>query len=488
MFSKGLWGYLPANILQGLIGFATLMVFTRVLSPDDYGRYALTFGISSLAQTLFFTWIEAAMARFYPADSRTDREAPELYGTLYRLFALVAVVFAIACVLGLWLWPVSGDAGQSLKMAMGLGLGCVIFRSLIKLVQEQRRSEGRVGAASILDMIQTAGGFGLGVLCATAGLGGASPVVGGGLIALICLPFVVREDWGRALKGRFSVEKAKAYAHYGFPVSASLILTLALYTADRFLIAWFLNDAEAGAYHAGFSLASRILDVLFIWFGAAGCPAMVHALEHGGITELKDNARHQIRTMAFILFPAVGGLIMVAPALGALLIGEGLRADALSVTPLISLGALFSGLNTYYFLQAFTLARKTRLLVVAMLVPAVSNIALNLLLIPLMGLMGAAVASALSFALGLMASWLLGLKTLALPVPALDLGKTLLSVALMMAAVALVPALNLPLFDLIAKGTTGVIVYAGLAWMLDLNDIREPTLKIINRLRAKVFA
>jgi O-antigen/teichoic acid export membrane protein len=488
MFSKGLWGYLPANILQGLIGFATLMVFTRILSPDDYGRYALTFGISSLAQTLCFTWIEAAMARFYPAESRTDREAPELYGTVYRLFAVVTVVFAIACALGLWLWPVTGDAGQSLKMAMGLGLGCVVFRSLIKLVQEQRRSEGRVGAASILDIVQTAGGFGLGVLCATAGLGGASPVVGGGLIALICLPFVAREDWGRALKGRFNVEKAKAYAHYGFPVSASLILTLALYTADRFLIAYFLNDAEAGAYHAGFSLASRILDVLFIWFGAAGCPAMVHALEHGGVAELKENARHQIRTMAFILFPAVGGLIMVAPALGTLLIGEGLRADALSVTPLISLGALFSGLNTYYFLQAFTLARKTRLLVVAMAVPAVSNIALNLLLIPLMGLMGAAVASCLSFALGLLASWLLGLKTLALPVPVLDLGKTLLSVAVMMAAVALVPTLNMPIVDLILKGTTGVLVYAALAWLFDLNDIREPALKIVNRLRAKVFA
>ncbi|HTN41595.1 MAG TPA: lipopolysaccharide biosynthesis protein [Asticcacaulis sp.] len=488
MFSKGLWGYLPANILQGLIGFATLMVFTRVLSPDDYGRYALTFGISSLAQTIFFTWIEAAMARFYPAESRTDREAPELYGTLYRLFAIVAVVFALVCALGLWLWPVSGEAGQSLKMAMGLGLGCVIFRSLIKLVQEQRRSEGRVGAASMLDMLQTAGGFGLGVLCATVGLGGASPVVGGGLIALICLPFVVREDWGRALKGRFSVEKARAYAHYGFPVSASLILTLALYTADRFLIAYFLNDAEAGAYHAGFSLASRILDVLFIWFGAAGGPAMVHALEHGGIAELKENARHQIRTMAFVLFPAVGGLIMVAPALGTLLIGEGLRADALMVTPLISLGALLSGLNTYYFLQAFTLARKTRLLVVAMAVPAVSNIALNLLLIPLMGLMGAAVASALSFALGLVASWLLGLKTLALPVPVLDLGKTLLSVTVMMAAVALVSSTHLPVVDLITKGTTGILIYALLAWLFNLNDIREPALKIVNRLRAKVFA
>ncbi|MCR6660713.1 MAG: lipopolysaccharide biosynthesis protein [Asticcacaulis sp.] len=488
MFSKGLWGYLPANILQGLIGFATLMVFTRLLSPEDYGRYALTFGISSLAQTLCFTWIEAAMARFYPAESRSNPEAPELYGTVYRLFAVVTIVFALACALGLWLWPVSGDADQSLKMAMGLGLGCVVFRSLIKLVQEQRRSEGRVGAASMLDMIQTAGGFGLGILCATAGLGGASPVVGGGLIALMCLPFVAREDWGRALKGRFSAERARGYAHYGFPVSASLILTLALYTVDRFLIAHFLNEAEAGAYHAGFSLASRILDVLFIWFGAAGGPAMVHALEHGGITELKANARHQIRTMAFVLFPAVGGLIMVAPALGTLLIGEGLRADALSVTPLISLGALFSGLGTYYFLQAFTLARKTRLLVVAMAVPAVSNIVLNLTLIPLMGLMGAALASCLSFTLGLIAAWGLGLKTLALPVPVLDLGKTLASVAIMMAAVALVPDTGLAIIDLVLKGLAGVVVYGALAWALNLNDIREPALKVIGRLRAKVFA
>ena len=484
MFLRGLWGYLPANILQGLIGFATLMVFTRVLSPEDYGRYALAFGISSLAQTVFFTWIEAAMARFYPSESRTDTTAPELYGTVYRLFAMVAVVFALVCALGLWLWPLHGP----LKMAMGLSLGCVIFRSLIKLVQEQRRSEGRVGAASLLDMIQTAGGFGLGVLCATLGLGGASPIVGGGLIALMCLPFVAREDWGRALKGRFNPEKARTYAHYGFPVSASLILTLALYTVDRFLIAYFLNDAEAGAYHAGFSLASRILDVLFIWFGAAGGPAMVHALEHDGVDGLKKVACLQLRTMAFVLFPAVGGLIMVAPALGTLLIGEGLRQQALLVTPLISLGALFSGLNTYYFLQAFTLAKRTRLLIVAMAIPAVSNVVLNILLIPVMGLMGAALASCISFGLGLIGSWLLGLRTLALPVSVTDLAKTLLAVALMMGVVALLPAFDLPIVDLVIRGTTGVLVYGVLAIALNLNNIRSPVQKIFNRLRDKVFA
>lgn len=481
MFYKGLWGYLPANILQGLVGFATLWAFTRVLSPDDYGRYALVFGVSSLAQTMFFTWIEAAMARFYPVEGREDSLAPRLYGTLYRLFGLVMAGFGLLCAVGLWLWPADGP----LKMAMGFGLGCAVFRSLYKLVQEQRKSEGRVGQASIMDMAQTGGGFVLGLGCALAGLGGASPVVGGALMAALALPFAAREDWGRAMKGRFDAGRARVYLHYGVPVSASLILSLALYTVDRFLIAHYLNEAEAGAYHAGFSLASRILDVLFIWFGAAGAPAMVNALEHGGPDDLKKAARQQLTTMAFVLFPAVGGLIMVAPQLGTLLIGEGLRHDALSVTPLITIGALLSGLNTYYFLQAFTLARKTRLLVAAMAVPAVSNIALNLALIPVMGLMGAALASALSFGLGLISSWLLGLKTLALPVDVADLLKIGGSVAIMVAALWLLPPTGVTLVDLVIRALAGVVVYGAFAWVLDLNGVRGPARKVCQRLLAR---
>jgi O-antigen/teichoic acid export membrane protein len=483
MFFKGLWGYLPANVLQGVVGFATLVAFTRLLTPEEYGQYALALGVTTLAQTVFFTWIEAAMARFYIAESRDNPDAPHLYGTLWRLYAWVFAVFALVSALGLWLWSGNG----ALKLAIGYGLATTVFKSLIKAVQEQRRAEGRVGSASMIDMIQTAGGFVIGIICALAGLGGGSPVLGVGLIALLTLPLVAREDLGRAIKGVFDRDRARAYAQYGIPVSLSLILTLALYTVDRFLIAGILNEAEAGAYHAGYSLASRILDVLFIWLGAAGTPAMVHALETGGVSALRDNARQQLKTMAFIMFPATAGLIMVAPAFGTLMIGEALRDRALSVTGLISLGALLSGLNTYYFLQAFTLAKTTRLLVAAMAVPAVSNIALNLLLIPSMGLNGAALATALSFALGLVASWTLGRKGLALPVPWLDLFMTAACAVFMMAVVSLIPLTGQPI-DLVVQSVCGGTVYAALAWLLDLNNVRGLTERIYQRLRIKVAA
>jgi O-antigen/teichoic acid export membrane protein len=64
MFWRGVWGYLPANIVQGIVGFAAIFAFTRLLTPEAMGWYALAVSASSLLHTLCFTWNEAAMARF----------------------------------------------------------------------------------------------------------------------------------------------------------------------------------------------------------------------------------------------------------------------------------------------------------------------------------------------------------------------------------------------------------------------------------------
>jgi len=122
VFSKGLLGYLPANILQGIVGFATLMVFTRIMSATDYGSYVLAFGVSSIAYTLVFTWMESAMARFYPAERQADPEAPLLYGTIYRLFLAVALLFLLLLAAGAALWPVHDANERALKLAVTVGL------------------------------------------------------------------------------------------------------------------------------------------------------------------------------------------------------------------------------------------------------------------------------------------------------------------------------------------------------------------------------
>jgi O-antigen/teichoic acid export membrane protein len=280
-----------------------------------------------------------------------------------------------------------------------------------------------------------------------------------------------------AYRGRFDRAKAVQYAHYGFPIALSLILTLVLYTSDRFLIAHYLGAADAGAYGAGYSLASRFLDVLFIWFGAAGEPALINALEAGGVAAMRTTARQIVRTMAFVLFPAVAGLIAVAPALGAIMIGGALRDRAIMVTPMITLGAMFAGFNSYYFLKAFPLARRTGWLVAAMAIPAVLNIALNIVLIPMMGLKGSALATLLSFAIGTVSAIFLCQKGHALPVPLRDLALTGGASAVMMLIVRALPnwheTLAGAMVELGLKAVCGVLIYAVLAWMLNLGGVRE---------------
>src|SRR5579875_2633664 len=134
MFWRGIVGYLPVNIVQVLAGFGAILVFTRLLSPADYGAYALAFSVTTLVHTCLFTWNEAAMARFYAAEPAATR--PHLFATIYRTLAGMSVAVPAVAALILLALPLSAQ----LKLAIGAGLASVVARSLLKLAQERRRA------------------------------------------------------------------------------------------------------------------------------------------------------------------------------------------------------------------------------------------------------------------------------------------------------------------------------------------------------------
>ena len=178
----------------------------------------------------------------------------------------------------------------------------------------------------------------------------------------MCLVFALPTELKQARGGLFEPVRARMYAAYGMPVSLSLILALALATTDRFLLAAYLNETSVGVYHAGYSLANRTLDVMFIWLGMAGGPAAIAALERGGNAALRETAREQAGFMIALALPAAVGLALVARPLADVMIGARLRAGA-ARSPRGSPPAPSSpGVTTYYFHTAFTLARRTGLL------------------------------------------------------------------------------------------------------------------------------
>ena len=473
MFWKGVWGYLPANIAQGVVGFLAIMVFTRLLTPEDFGRYAIAFSVMTLAHVAVFSWLEASMARFWAAQA-SPREIAAHFAGLYRTAFILMAAFLPVVAGIVWLLPLH----LSLKFAIAAGLfGCPV-RCLGKLAQERIRAAGEVRRAAGLDIYVAIAGFGFGVVFAVLGAGAASPLLGLLLAPLTALPFILPGEIRQAKDGVLDRVRLRTYAAYGYPIAASLALSLVLASTDRFLLEIFKGEAAVGAYHAGYSIANRTLDVLFIWLGAAGVPALVMALERGGREALQHAAREQISTFILIALPAAAGVALVAHPLADFLIGEHLRSASAAVTPWVALAALLSGLTVYYFNQAFTLGQRTRMMFVTMAIPALANVALNLALIPHHGVQGAAWATAASFGVGLVASIVLGRRVLVMPIPWDALARCGLACLAMAAVVHLLPAPG-GFVELIVKAGVGAVVYGLAAFALNAAGVRDVARRLI---------
>jgi len=457
-----------------VVGFLAIILFTRLLSPEDFGRYALAFSVMTLAHVAVFSWLEAAMARFWAAQ--TPGAAQGHFASLYRTAFVLSAGFLVVTGLAVWLLP----ADPLFKLALAVGLAGAPARSMVKLAQERFRAEGEVAKSARLDMAVTAGGLAIGVGCALAGMGAAAPLLGLGLAPLAALPFVLPGELKQARGGDFEAGRVREYALYGYPIAASLALTVVLSSTDRFVLDAYLGEAAVGAYHASYSIANRTLDVLFLWLGTAGQPALVMALERGGMDRLKVAAREQLSTFLLVGLPAAAGVALVARPLSEVLIGEELRTAAASVTPWIALSALLFGLTAYYFGQAFTLGKKTRRLLLAMAIPAGLNVILNLVLVPRFGLMGAAWATAASFGLGMFATMLIGRPVMALPIPWESLARCGVATGIMALVVSRLPAIG-GFGELILDAGVGAIVYAAAALTLNAAGVRTVATGLLAR-------
>lgn len=475
MFLRGLLGYLPVNAVQGLAGFAAITIFTRLLSPSEYGYYALAFALASVLQTLCFTWLEASMFRFQAGEEEQGGSADHI-ATIYGLALRVGGLFTVVSGLVIMLAPLSTE----LRVGLAVATATVVARTLFKLAGERRRAMGDVRGFAALELTQTIGALVLGTALAVVGAGGAAPLAGLGLAALLGLAWAAPKERKQARGGRFEAARIKRYLGYGVPLSLSLIMSLVLTTTDRFLLAHFLDEATVGGYHAGYSLSSRTLDVFFMALGMAAVPAAIAAYERGGRGALNIAARQQAGVMLALGLPAAVGLALVAQPLSQVMIGAELQPLAARVTPWIAAGAVFSGFTTHYFNQAFILSGQTSRLLVAMAFPAVANVLLNLWLIPRHGVDGAMWATTASFALGAVASCIVGRGALPLPIPWSTLGGAAAAAGIMAAVVSLAPAWGgLP--ELVFKAALGAFVYGAAAMLLNVAGVRRQGVAMLRR-------
>ncbi len=475
MMGRHLLTYMLPNLAQAVASFGTVALLTRFLSDADYGRYALVYTIMTFAQYVTVTWIEACAARFYGQAAQQDQKGAH-FATLLQAFLWSSVGFGVLAIAIIWIWR--GDTG--LKIVLAAAFSSVLMRSIVKIALETRRMAQEANRYAGIDTLHTLLAFALSaILVVYFSTGPAGAFAGMTIAAVIVMAIEGPALYLAAKNNATDSKRMTEYVAYGAPLAGGLVLSLILTSGDRLVINAFLGEAEVGAYSAGYQVAARILDIIFAWGAAAVTPILIAAYERGGPKEAARVAHDGYAFRLGIGAPAALGIALLATPICDFLIGENLRDQAALIVPGIALAALMAGMCDY-FSEAFMLSKKAFQRALLMLVPAVLNIALNIVLLPKIGLQGAVVATVAAYGVGMVMLAVVGRRYVKLPIPVLETAKIAFACSCMAGVVLILPKFG-GIVEVLIKAGLGGVTYGCVAILLDLANARSRLNDILAR-------
>jgi O-antigen/teichoic acid export membrane protein len=400
--------YLLARGLPGLVAFLAIPLFSRLLSPADYGRYALIIGAVSLLNALLFQWMRLSLVRYLPAYGE---HPAQLKSTLVTVSA--ALVLALALVGGA---VVLLPATRQWWTVIAACLAVLAVQAAFELCCEYSRATIRPWQYMTLQLIRSGVFVGLGVGLVLLSWGWSGPLLGTAAGMGLAAAWAYRRDW-RDVRVGIDRQTLWKVSRYGLPLSLTVALTVVIGTSDRFLIAWFGGEDDAGLYSVAFDFTTQTLTLLMVVVHMAMFPLAVQAWEREGPDAAQEQMRSNVSLLLGIGVPCVVGLSVLSPGIAQCFLGESFRDTASQIIPLVALGAFLAGLKAYHFDTAFQFVHRTLDQVWIVLFAAVVNLGLNLVMIPKWGINGAAGASVLSFLMAIGLTAWIGRRHFALAFP-----------------------------------------------------------------------
>lgn len=455
--------YLVARGVPGAINFTAIAVYTRMLSPEDYGRYVLVLAAVGLVNVVFFQWLRLCLVRFLPRYSADTRP---LLSTVLTAFAGLVFVTAILGVLLVSLWP---DAISRSLVALAVPL--LWAQAWFELNLALAQSELRPKSYGVMAILKSVSALGLGALMILWGLGARGPLIGLMLGFLVAASFRSRKDWGR-LRAFCDRQILLEMLRYGLPLTLTFALAFIVSASDRFLIAALLGESDVGVYAASYDLADQSLTLLMMIVNLAAYPLAVRSLESEGVAAAQIQVKQNATLLLAIGVPACVGIMILAPGIGNFVLGVSFRDAAQFLLPLVVLAALLSGLKAFHFDLAFQLGRWTAGQVWVVGVAALVNLLLNLWWLPIFGLRGAAYATVVAYLVGMVMSAVLGRRVFRVPFPWSETVRIMFAAGVMAVAVEWLRN-ELSRGVLLKQIAVGVMVYIVIFVILDVARSRR---------------
>jgi O-antigen/teichoic acid export membrane protein len=438
---------LPAGIAVGAVA-----VYTRLIDPASFGRYALLLASSVLAASVGFSWLRAAAFRI--AAGHGSELEPAFARTVGLLFAGMAVAVCTVEYVFLRLTIPAADPSS-----IDLAVVATVVSAWNELNGAMLQARLSVVAWGLLNFARATCALlsSLGLIA----LGFKTNALLGGFIIGNCTALISVGMWRSAFSGSFDRDLFKRIFLFGWPASATAAVSQVAPTFQRYVLTAAAGAGAVGVYAVSQDFALQSMSVLIGSVSLAGLPLAFKAKDLGGHAALMVQMRANARLIFAVGFPAAVGLAVLAGPISEVLLGHRFQAGAGTIIALISIATLLACLRTYYFDQAFELEYETRPQAVMALISTGVVVATTLYFVPRFGALGAGYGALVTAAIGLTMSVIWGPYVLRVPIPWRSCGKTTLATAGMVATMLAFPRHGA--VYLVAAGVAGFAVYVAIS-------------------------
>jgi len=381
------------QILTSLGTFFLLPIITKTLGTYDYGLWAQINIIVSLVSSLALMGLSMGFVRFLSSETekKTIREA------VYSILFFVTISgFLASLLIYTFAEPLATFGFKDPEAAYFLQAGsALIFLSVVESISLfYFRVFRQIKKFSYFTLFETFGKLFLILILIKMGYGLLGVIVATLLVqsSILLISLVIIVSQIGFVIPRFT--HIKEYLRFSLPLTPSALVRWITESSDRFLVTYFLGLGSAGVYSAAYSIGN-LIQLLVSPLQVILLPELSKLFDEDKIDQVRIYLSNSLRYFLLITVPAVFGLSALAKPL----LGIFTTQDFLSgwlVIPIVALSGLLAGIFQI-FVNIMFLVKETKSTTYINIIAAVSNVLLNLLLIPSIGFIGAALSTLISY-------------------------------------------------------------------------------------------
>jgi O-antigen/teichoic acid export membrane protein len=387
------------GVTNGLVTLSSLILLpllTKTLGAYDYGIWAQVQVTISLVLGFVSLGLPYAMTRFLAVKTNREEIQEEFYSVFWVVFLAAAIVSITLIIFANFIAGAFFAGATDVVRITGL---IILVWSLDSVFLTVFRTFRQMKKYSIFMIAITYGQVGLIAYLVLSGYGILSTVfavLAIRAIIFLILFFLIKSQIG-IKRPHFS--RIREYLSFSLPTIPGNISAWVVASSDRYVIAYFLGATSVGIYSAGYGIGTIPLMAAEV-LGFVLPPTLSKLYDEGRMTEVKTHLSYSLKYLLILVIPFVFGAAVLAEPVLRLFSTPEIASQGYLVLPIVALSTLFYVIGSVPT-QILFLVRKTKIIGIAWIAAALTNLVLNILIVPYIGILGAAITTLIAYLLAL---------------------------------------------------------------------------------------